>query len=195
MNKAIFIDKDGTLIKDVPYNVNPALIKLENDVGPALKVLQQEGFKLFIISNQSGVARGYFKEDDLNAVSEKINEILSSYHVDIAGFYYCPHHPEGVIEKYAIECDCRKPKAGLIIKASEENAIDVSGSWMIGDILNDVEAGNKAGCKTILIDNGNETEWIINAQRQPTYMVKNFKEAAEIILQSIGSKKVMHAME
>ena len=82
---------------------------------------------------------------------------------------------EGTIKEYAIDCDCRKPKPGLIYKAAKDFNIDLKKSWMIGDILNDVEAGNAAGCKTILIDNGNETEWILNAQRMPDYEAKNLE--------------------
>ena len=90
--------------------------------------------------------------------------------------YYCPHYPDGKIQKYKIECDCRKPKPGLILQAAREHDIDLSNSWMIGDILNDVEAGNRAGCKTILLDNGNETEWIWNEIRTPAFIVNNWKK-------------------
>ncbi len=191
MNKAVFIDKDGTLIHDVPYNVQPRLIELENYVGTSLHMLQQQGYLLIVISNQSGVARGYFKEEALHVVNKRITELLKPYHTTIDDFYYCPHFPDGIIKKYAIECDCRKPKAGMLLKAAAEYNIELNESWMIGDILNDAEAGNAAGCSTILIDNGNETEWIMNEQRKPSYTVKNFKEAAEIILQKTNSRKNM----
>lgn len=189
MNKAIFIDKDGTLIHDVPYNVQPSLIELENYAGTSLQALKQNGYLLIIISNQSGVARGYFKEDALATVSKRINELLKTYHTAIDGFYYCPHYPEGIVSKYAIECDCRKPNAGMLLKAASEHNIDLNSSWMIGDILNDVQAGNAAGCTSILIDNGNETEWVMDENRKPAYTVKNFKEAAELILQRENSRK------
>jgi D-glycero-D-manno-heptose 1,7-bisphosphate phosphatase len=183
MNKAVFIDKDGTLIKDVPYNVDPEKIELEPHAKTALAMLKSEGFKLIVISNQSGVAHGFFKEDSLQTVSDRIQQLLQSESISIDAFYFCPHHPEAVDEKYAISCSCRKPQPGMILRAIADFSIDQSLSWMIGDILHDVEAGNKAGCNTILLDNGHETEWLADEQRWPDYIVKNLEEAAKIILQ------------
>ena len=183
MNKAIFIDKDGTLVIDVPYNVNPDLISLAPTAAEALQLMQSEGFLLIVISNQSGVARGLFTENDLPPVSEKIQSLLAENSIKIDGFYYCPHHKNGTVKEYSIDCDCRKPKPGMIVKATNDFTIDLSKSWMIGDILNDVEAGKSAGCKTILIHNGNETEWILNENREPDYKVNTLLEAANIIVQ------------
>lgn len=175
MNKAIFIDKDGTLVKNVPYNVNPALITFEDYALESLYLLQQKGYFIIIISNQPGIAMGYFNEEDLRLVEEKLKVLLLKNNVMLHGFYYCPHgEDEG--------CDCRKPKPGLFFKAARDLEIDLSKSWMIGDILNDVEAGKRSNCKTILIDNGNETEWIWNRLRIPHYMATHLKAAAEIIL-------------
>jgi len=175
MNRAIFIDKDGTLIKDVPYNVNPALIDFEDYAFESLYLLQQQGYYLILVSNQPGIALGYFKEEDLKAVEEKIKNSLLQNNVRLNGFYYCPHASGD-------NCNCRKPKPGLLFKAAEDFEIDLSKSWMIGDILNDVEAGRVSDCKTILIDNGNETEWIWSPYRTPHYIAKHLKTAAEIIL-------------
>jgi D-glycero-D-manno-heptose 1,7-bisphosphate phosphatase len=183
MNKAIFIDKDGTLIDDVPYNVDPALIRLQRGAIDGLKRLKADGYLLILISNQSGVAHGYFREADLEPVKYKLQEILLKGNVSLDGFYYCPHHPQGKIEQYAIPCECRKPKPGMILTAAKNFNVDLSQSWMIGDILHDVEAGNKAGCKTIFIDNGNETEWEENEYRRPTRIAVNIPEAASVILQ------------
>jgi histidinol phosphatase-like enzyme len=108
--------------------------------------------------------------------------MLNNHGIMLSGFYYCSHHPQGKIEPYAIDCDCRKPKPGLLHKAAIELKIDLSASWMIGDILNDIEAGNSAGCRSILIDNGNETEWMMNEIRRPIAKVRNIDEAAEYII-------------
>jgi histidinol-phosphate phosphatase family protein len=97
-------------------------------------------------------------------------------------FYYCPHHPDGKVKLYARECECRKPKPGLLLRAARDWKIDLPSSWMIGDILDDVEAGRRAGCQTILLDNGHETEWRMDNVRQPHYRVKNIEQAAHIIL-------------
>lgn len=181
MNKAIFLDKDGTLIKDVPYNVNPLLIKLEPFVAETLAKLRKRNYMLIVVSNQSGVAKGLFDEKDLTAVNDTIQKLLSEHKISIDDFYYCPHHSEAVVEQYKLDCNCRKPKAGLIWRAAKDHNIDLKQSWMIGDILNDVEAGKKARCKTILINNGNETEWILNEKRTPHFIVKNMKEVEAII--------------
>ncbi len=182
MNKAIFLDKDGTLIHDVPYNVDPERIQLQPGAGQCLKALQQNGYKLVLISNQSGVARGYFAEKALKNVEGKIQDLLAPYNVKLDGFYYCPHHPQGTVAAYAVSCTCRKPMPGMLLKAAKELDLSLSGSWMVGDILDDVEAGNKAGCRTILINNGNETEWIHGPFRQPTQRVRSITEIADIIL-------------
>lgn len=182
MNKAIFIDKDGTLINDVPYNVNPVLISISKYVTDGLKLLQQHQFLFIIISNQPGVALGHFKEKDLEAVNKKINELLAEENIFIDAYYYCPHHPGGIEAGYSFHCNCRKPAPGMLLQAAFDFNIDLTQSWMTGDILNDVEAGNAAGCHTILIDNGSETEWRRTEKRKPLYTVKHFKEAAEKIL-------------
>lgn len=181
MNKAIFIDKDGTLIPDIPYNVNPDLITLQEGVIEGLKLLKAQGYKFIMISNQSGVARGYFKEEALIGVKDKIQQLLQADEIQFDGFYWSFNHPQGTVAKYAVACNFRKPKPGMILQAAEEHQIDLKQSWMIGDILNDVEAGNRAGCQTILIDNGNETEWIAGEYRTPDYKAKNFFQAAAYI--------------
>jgi D-glycero-D-manno-heptose 1,7-bisphosphate phosphatase len=184
-NKAIFLDKDGTLINDVPYNVDPDLITLTKNSLEGLKLLQDAGYLLVIISNQAGVAYGYFEEAALNCVETKLNELLGDHGIKLSGFYYCPHNTQGKIAAYTENCDCRKPKPGMLLQAAGDLNIDLSSSWMIGDILNDVEAGNRAGCKTILIDNGNETEWILNEYRMPEIKCPDINQAANYLLSQI----------
>jgi histidinol-phosphate phosphatase family protein len=178
MNKAIFLDKDGTLVPDVPYNVNPKLVSIEKNSLEGLQLIKDSGFKLIVISNQSGIARGYFDIEKLRGVEDKIQQLLRVHNLKVDGFYYCPHDTND-------DCDCRKPNPGLILKAAQDFNIDLAQSWMIGDILNDVEAGNRAGCKTILIDNGNETEWILNENREPFFKASSINEAAELIQRSL----------
>jgi D,D-heptose 1,7-bisphosphate phosphatase len=183
MNKAVFLDKDGTLIPDVPYNVDPALIRLEKGVGEGMHRLKQAGYLLIVVSNQSGVAHGYFREEDLLSVSNKLQQELQKMHTSFDGFFYCPHHPQGKVGQYSVSCDCRKPQAGMLFRAAEQFNIDLSRSWMIGDILNDVEAGNLAGCSTILINNGNETEWTLTSNRRPTCVFDSMTAAVSFILE------------
>ena len=186
-NKAIFLDKDGTLIEDVPYNVDPTKIRFLPGALEAVKRLHQDGFQIFIISNQSGVARGFFKEEDLKKVEQHIRNKMAEVGVPLAGFYYCPHYPEGKVEAYAVTCICRKPRPGLLFKAAREHDINLDKSWMIGDILDDVEAGRRAECSTILLNNGNETEWTLTPYRRPHYAAKNLSEAVSIIVSSDGN--------
>ena len=184
MKKAIFIDKDGTLIRDVPYNVQPHLVVLEQGVIQGLQLLSRAGYLIVIISNQSGVARGYFEEPALVQVKETITELLKKEGIVLDGFYYCPHHPAGKVAPYAVDCSCRKPAPGMILEAARELKVDTRTSWMIGDILHDVEAGNRAGCRTVLINNGNETEWIGGAWRKPDFITAGVWEAADLICKS-----------
>jgi D-glycero-D-manno-heptose 1,7-bisphosphate phosphatase len=121
--------------------------------------------------------------------------MFSKFDVALDGFYYCPHHPDGNIEKYSVECNCKKPKPGMILQAAKKFNIDLSQSWLIGDILNDVEAGKMAGCKTILIDNGNETEWMVNKLRLPDYLVKDMEEVSEKVLEMRGEKMYERAIK
>lgn len=184
--KAVFLDKDGTLIPDIPYNVDPAWITLYPDVPDALRQLQQAGFKLIVVSNQAGVARGYFPETALAGVETRLRTLLGEAGVTLDGFWYCPHHPAGSVADYAVDCSCRKPQPGMLLAAAQKHDIDLSKSWMIGDILNDVEAGNRAGCRTVLLDRGNETEWLTGPFRTPTATVNSVAEAAGQVLIMAG---------
>jgi D,D-heptose 1,7-bisphosphate phosphatase len=138
------------------------------------------GYQLFIISNQSGVARGYFYEEQVHLLIKRFSDSFESIGVRLQGFYYCPHHPDGKAP-YNIDCECRKPKPGMLTLAAVEHSIDLEKSWFIGDILHDVEAGRRAGCRTILLDNGNETEWQLSRDRLPHHIVESLGEAARVI--------------
>jgi D-glycero-D-manno-heptose 1,7-bisphosphate phosphatase len=178
-SKAIFLDKDGTLIDDVPYNIEPELIRLSPRAIEGLQLFAQLGFRLVVVSNQPGVARGMFAESALDAVWRRLDHLLEPHGIDIDGYYFCPHHPDGSLASYALDCDCRKPQPGLLHEAATEHGIELAGSWMVGDILNDVEAGNRAGCRTVLIDNGNETEWLLTPGRMPDLVATDLYSAAQ----------------
>jgi histidinol-phosphate phosphatase family protein len=178
----VFIDKDGTLIEDIPYNVDPALIELAPGASQGLVLLARAGYSLVIVSNQSGVARGLFRETALQAVEERLCELLEEIGVWLAGFYYCPHHPHGQVGRYSIICECRKPAPGMLLAAAAEIDLDLSRSWLLGDILDDIEAGRRAGCRTVLIDNGHETEWRLGPDRVPHFVAPDFAAAARQVL-------------
>jgi D,D-heptose 1,7-bisphosphate phosphatase len=178
----VFLDKDGTLVENVPYNVDPDRIRLSPGATDGLPMLWEAGFRLVVVSNQSGVARGFFSEEQLTAVQERIYDSVAGLGVRLDGFYYCPHHPEAEVALYRKECDCRKPHPGLLLRAARELSIDLPGSWLVGDILDDVQAGRAAGCCTVLIQNGNETEWVMSPERQPHYVASDLASAARHIL-------------
>jgi histidinol-phosphate phosphatase family protein len=181
--RAVFLDKDGTIIENLPYNVDPERIRLNPGAEEGLSRLHRAGYLLFVVSNQAGVARGYFPESALGAVEARLRELLAAVGVPLAGFAYCPHHPEGSVEGFAMACECRKPAPGMILRLSAEHGIDPGGSWMVGDILDDVQAGRGAGCRTILIDNGNETKWILSPDREPHYRASDLADAARYIIE------------
>jgi D-glycero-D-manno-heptose 1,7-bisphosphate phosphatase len=174
-DRAVFIDKDGTLIDDVPYNVDPRFVRLALGAGTALALLKAAGFRFVVVSNQPGIAYGRFGASALGAVEDRILELLAPYGVAIEAFYYCPH---ARVER----CGCRKPSPGLIGAAAADRGIDVARSWLIGDILDDVEAGRRAGCRAALIANGNETEWFLSELRMPTIVADSLPLAARAIV-------------
>jgi histidinol-phosphate phosphatase family protein len=182
----VFLDKDGTLIENIPYNIDPARIRLAAGAERALPRLAAAGFLLAVVSNQPGVALGRFPEHALADVHARLHELMAELGVSLAGFYYCPHHPDGVLPKYAVRCTCRKPAPGMLLQAARELRADLARSWLIGDILDDVEAGNHAGCGTILLDAGNETEWVLAPGRYPGHVARDLDEASEIILAASG---------
>jgi histidinol-phosphate phosphatase family protein len=180
-DKAVFLDKDGTLVKDVPHNADPALLRFMPHAVEGLRVMHRMGFKLVVASNQSGVARGLFTERDLERVEDRLGDMLLEAGVPLSGFYFCPHMPGGSVPEYAVSCVCRKPKPGLLQRAARELSLDLSESWIIGDILDDVEAGRRAGCRTVLLDNGHETEWVLTPSRRPHFLAADLSEAADLI--------------
>lgn len=179
---AVFLDKDGTLVHDVPYNVDPDRVRLVPGAGEALAMLRDAGFALIVVSNQSGVAEGRFRLEALRGVEARMAELLRPHRVDIAGWYWCPH-----AAAVPPVCTCRKPAPGLLLRAAEDWDIDLAASWMVGDILNDIEAGRRAGCRGVLVDCGNEDRWETGAERVPHAIVSTLPAAARWITGSAGA--------
>ena len=144
LRKAVFLDRDGTLNEDPGYLNNPEKLVLFEGVSEDLKRLKEAGFKLVVTSNQSGVGRGLIPPDILPKIHDRLNELLRPYAAVIDHFELCIHRPED-------ECDCRKPKAKLIIDGAQKMGIDVSRSYMVGDKLSDVDSGKNAGCKASVL--------------------------------------------
>lgn len=185
-NKAIFLDRDGTLIEDPGYLADPEKVFLLPTVGESLSLLKNDfHFKLIVVSNQSGIARGILTEKDVIAVNESINYKLSEFNVKIDAFYYCPFHPDFNSEK---ECECRKPSPKLIFEAADQGDINLNSSYLIGDSISDIEAGKRAGIKTILVKTGHGLDSIYMLQKEnyfPTFVAENFFEASKFIINDI----------
>lgn len=182
LRAAVLLDKDGTVLHDVPYNVDPARMRLAPGAAAALRLLGGLGLPLLVVTNQPGVAHGLHTEAELVPVRERLAAMFAEHGAALSGFLYCPHHPQGQVAPYARACLCRKPMPGLLLQAAAAWRLDLARSWMIGDILNDVEAGNRAGCTTVLVDCGNETEWQLSPARQADYVVPTLDAAARLVV-------------
>ena len=151
MRQACFFDRDGVIIEEADYIHDPALVRLCPFAAEAVRAMHDAGRLVIVVSNQSGIARGYFTEADLKAVDARMNELLAAEGAHVDATYYCDHHKKGIIPEYAIDCDCRKPKPGLFLRAAKDLDIDLANSFMIGDKESDLEAGINAGCKGVAL--------------------------------------------
>ena len=178
----ILFDKDGTLIEDVPYNVDPARVRLARGAEASLRRLAAAGFAAAVVTNQTGVARGYFTLRDLDAVRDRLAELLAEQGVTLRGFYACPHFPMGSVPEFAIACDCRKPGGGLVRQAVDELGLVASRTWVVGDSWADIAAVRSAGCRTLLVG----PEWRLGAflppGRRPDFAVPDLASGIEVIL-------------
>lgn len=185
-NKAVFLDRDGTINEEVGYVNHIDRFKLLPRVSEAIRLLNQNGIKVIVITNQSGVARGYFPESLIHEVHKKMEELLREKGAYVDGIYYCPHHPREGVSPYRQVCNCRKPETGLINKAVERFDIDCRRSYMIGDRGVDIEFGHKIGAKSILVLTGyGKGEWEYNRDQwreKPDYVATDLYEAVEWII-------------
>jgi histidinol-phosphate phosphatase family protein len=178
--KAVFLDRDDTIIADMEFSIARARLRPLPGAAAALRRLQEAGYLLIIVTNQSGLARGLFSEEALRGFHEHFLRRLQKSGVRFAGLYYCPHYVGGKVAEYAIACDCRKPKPGLLLRAARELGLDLKQSWMVGDRPADVGAGRAAGCRTIRVGNG---EWAESDPRAD-FEAPDLAGAAEIILEN-----------
>lgn len=179
-NTAIFLDRDGTLINDPGYLNHPDQVQLLEGAAEALRELRGLGYKTVVVSNQSGVARGIVTEEMLGKIHERLRELLAAKGATLDKVYYCPYHPDGVVEQYRKDSDLRKPKPGMLLAAARDMEIDLAKSWMIGDAERDIEAGRSAGCRTILVSAA-RSEYGIPDKCRPDYVAVNMREAVNII--------------
>jgi D-glycero-D-manno-heptose 1,7-bisphosphate phosphatase len=178
--RALFLDRDGTLVQPRHYPSRPEELILFDGIGPALHALQDAGFLLIVVTNQSGIARGLFTEADLERMHQHLARKLERLSVRLDGIYYCPHHADGSIPELSFSCECRKPRPGMLRRAAAEHCLDLRRSWFVGDILDDVEAGNRAGCRTVLVDLATEAAPAAPIRR-PDFVARDTGHALQIV--------------
>lgn len=182
-NKAVFLDRDGVLIEDVHYLSKLEQVSIYEDVPESLSLLKENGFKLILVSNQSGVARGYFDEAFVAKTHNYLNQLLSQKGVKLDAEYYCPHHIAGH-NPYNIKCNCRKPAPGMVLQAAQDHSIDIALSHVIGDKTSDIELAENTGCKGILVTTGHGSEHASKVQSKFPHIpiVSSFSEAVFTIV-------------
>jgi D-glycero-D-manno-heptose 1,7-bisphosphate phosphatase len=189
--RAVFLDRDGVLneliyypehgIIDSPFT--PEQFKLLPGAAQSINKFRSMGFKVILVSNQPGIAKGHFSEEVFNQVRKKMREELAKEGTFLDGEYYCFHHPEAKVARFRVECECRKPKPGLLLQAAKEMDCDLAESWMIGDGLTDIQAGEKAGVRTILFGRVKcELCHLMDEEdARPDNIASNFEEVVQII--------------
>lgn len=180
LRPAVFIDKDGTLVENVPWNIDPAQLRFHAGALPSLTALAAAGYALVIVTNQAGLAEGRFTLAEFDALRRALEQRLEDEAgVKLAGFEVCPHAPA---PDGSPACICRKPAPGMLLHAAQSQRLDLARSWIVGDTLDDIEAGRRAGCRGILLDTQGETLWKRGPWREPDALVTDWDEVVHTIL-------------
>jgi D-glycero-D-manno-heptose 1,7-bisphosphate phosphatase len=186
MSRAVFLDRDGTVNEEVGYLTDLSKLRLIPGAGKAIRRLNEAGFKVVLVTNQSGVARGYFPEALVHEAHAMLDEMLKADGARIDAVYYCPHHPNAGNSAFTIDCDCRKPKTGLIERAVRDLSIEISRSYMVGDKWSDIELAHRAGVRAILVKSGFAPDDPANKRpdhlREPDFLAHSLSEAADWII-------------
>ncbi|PKL46851.1 MAG: hypothetical protein CVV39_06650 [Planctomycetes bacterium HGW-Planctomycetes-1] len=187
-DKAIFLDRDDTIIEDTGYINSVEQVKLIPAAAQALVELRKLGYKLIVVSNQSGIARGLFTEQTLSQIHERLKQLLAEHNAYLDRIYYCPYLPDGAVGKYRKDSDWRKPKPGMLLAAAKEMKINLADSWMIGNSYIDVAAGKAAGCRTILIKSNIKPPVKNQDDPDPDFEAINMREAVNVVKREIARK-------
>jgi len=185
-DRAVFLDRDGTMIEDVGYLDRLERLKLFPYTVDAVRILNKAGFKIVVVTSQNGVANGMLTEEFLHEAHAHLSRVFEAAGAKVEGYYYCPHSTYASVERYRTDCECRKPKPGMILAAARDHGLDVARSFVVGDRWRDIEMGLAAGTKTVLVKTGyGRTE----ATRPPDNMsgvpvVANLIEAVSWILRN-----------
>lgn len=182
MKPAVFLDRDGTLIEEVGYLDALARISVFPFSVDAVRLLNRAGLAVVVVTNQSGVARGYFDEPLVESTHRHIAAVLARGGARVDGFYYCPHHPEGRVAAYRLDCDCRKPRPGLLHRAAKELGVDLARSFVVGDRAHDIATGVNAGARGVLVRTGYGRAHEAEAAPSAAAVADNLAEAVSWIL-------------
>ena len=188
MKRAVFIDRDNTIIHNDGDLGDPQAVRLMQGAAAGIASMRGLGFKIVVVTNQGGVARGKYSEDDVRAVNDRISEVLASQTngAIVDAFYFCPFHPEGTVPRYKKEHPWRKPQPGMLRQAAEDLKLDMNLCWMIGDAPRDIQAGKAAGTRTVLIGQSEgQGELPLDPQLRPDFAAHNLVEAARVIAQHL----------
>lgn len=184
----VFVDRDGTLIEERDFLRLPEGLRLIDGAAQSIRKLNQRGLVTCVISNQSGVARGLLSEGDLQSIHRRLTEELAREGAAVDRIYYCPHHPGGSVEPYVTDCECRKPKPGMMRKAERELSIDLSRSYVVGDKLVDIQAGRAVAATTILVLTGYGESSLEMSKKENVpadFVAPSIGEAVEFIIRDI----------
>lgn len=193
--RGVFLDRDGTLNVEVDFLRDPEELVLIEGAGTAVRKLNEHGLVTCLISNQSGIARGYLTETDLERVHEKLSAELSLFHGSLDAVYFCPHHPSEGIPPYVVTCECRKPKPGMLLRGAREFNLDLRRCFVVGDSVVDIQAGNAVGATTILVQTGygkKALEECLQKNEPIGFVADSVREAVEIILEQIRGEQHQH---
>jgi D-glycero-D-manno-heptose 1,7-bisphosphate phosphatase len=186
VKRAVFIDRDGTISEEVGYINHSSRFRVFPYAAAAIKHLNENGWLAIVTTNQAGVARGYFSEDMVTTVHQKMMKELENSGAKLDAIYYCAHHPTVGEAPYRLDCDCRKPKPGLIFRAAQDFDINLTDSWMVGDRYSDIEVAGNAGVKSMFVLSGyGRGEWEHQRAswlRQPDSVAENLLEAVHLIV-------------
>ena len=152
--RAVFLDRDGTINVERDYLYRPEEFTFIPGAPEAIRMLREAGYLVVVVTNQSGIARGYYDEAALHRIHRHMDDLLARAGTSVDAYYYCPHHPDGTVDSYRSVCDCRKPLPGMLLQAARDLGIDLAASYIIGDKQADVTAGLRAGCRPLLVKTG-----------------------------------------
>ncbi len=190
MNRAVFLDRDGVINEEPPHNAHRLdQLKLISGAIEAVRLLNSNEFIVVVVTNQGGIAHGYFHEKDTKIFNKAIEDFMAKENAYFDAIYYCPHHSDAEIERYRIECECRKPRPGMLIRAQQEFNIDFKQSFIVGDRLTDIEAGKRVGCKTIMVRTGYGAEELNSNHVECDYIANDLHDAVENILHLSHNRK------